>query len=73
MILENEFKIFFNKAVGSKTGMVNKVVKDIEKLIFDYPKIKEERLRIITEKYDEELRDLEEFMNIESGKYNIRN
>ena len=49
--------------MSSKLEWMTKTQSDMERLVEDYPKIKEEKLKLISDEYDEELRELSENMN----------
>ena len=58
--------------MSSKLEWMTKTQNEIERLVEDYPKMKEEKLKLISDEYDEELRELSENMNI-SNKFNNTN
>ena len=58
-ILENEFNNFFNKILKSKLEWLTNFHTDFEKLLVEYPKIYAAKMKVIDEKYEEELKELE--------------
>jgi len=62
-IFEKELNNFFNKVFKSKINWITKIQEDIEKLIDTYPKLYEEKLRSINDRYEDELKELEVDLN----------
>ena len=62
-IIENEFNIFLKKIINSKLQWITKCQQDVEYLVHNYSKMKDEKLKLINERYDEELKEIEENIN----------